>query len=178
MAQIEDPNSLPSELKEAIRKEVVQKTATYVVAAFIGFLVIAGTGWFLYLKNSLPDWVAVPKGAVAAFDVNDGCPTGWVSFDAAAGRLILGAGSGKGLTERSIREVGGAETHKLTLNELPSQKIELPGNAAASKGDRYDAGGRNYPVVSVNQASITIGGNGDPLSILPPYIALQYCKKT
>ena len=171
-----NPQPLSQELQDAIRKEVIQKTATYSVAAFIAFLGIAGTGWLLYLKDRVPVWVnGVPKGTVAAFDLSDGCPDGWKPFDAAAGRFIVGAGQGKGLEERLVRAVGGEEAHTLKVAELPAQQISIP--LAGAGRDRFDAGGKDYPVVGVSAGSVPIGGAGDPIPMLPPFLALTICKK-
>ncbi len=176
MAMADDPQLLSQDLKDAIRKEVIQKTATYTVAAAIALIGLAGTGWLLYLKDRVPVWVnGVPKGTVAAFDLSDGCPGGWKSFDAAAGRFIIGAGQGKGLEERLVRAVGGQETHTLKIAELPPQQISIP--LAGAGRDRFNAGGQDYPVVGVSAGTISIGGAGDSIQMLPPFLALTFCKK-
>ncbi len=38
---------------------------------------------------------AVPLGAVVAFDLPDGCPSGWSRFDSAIGRAVVGVGMGQ-----------------------------------------------------------------------------------
>lgn len=38
---------------------------------------------------------AVPLGAVVAFDLPDGCPSGWSRFNSAIGRAVVGVGMGQ-----------------------------------------------------------------------------------
>jgi microcystin-dependent protein len=55
-----------------------------------------------------------------------GPPGGWLLCDGTngtpdlRGKFILGSGQGVGLTNRTEGQVGGAETHVLTINEMPS----------------------------------------------------------
>ena len=172
-----EASDLPKEVIAEIRKQAVQQVAKTTVAAAVGLIAIAGAGWFLYLKDRLPVWLnGVPKGTVAAFDLSDGCPDGWKPFDDAAGRFIIGAGQGKGLEERLVRAVGGQETHILKIAELPPQQISIP--LAGAGGDRFNAGGRDYPVVGVAAGNVSIGGVNDPIPMLPPFLALTVCKKS
>ncbi|WP_416064595.1 phage tail protein [Rhizobium sp. ZK1] len=117
----------------------------------------------------------IPTGAVIAF--SRACPAGWTSYPGAAGRTIIGAGQGENLSSRSIEETGGAELHTLTIEELPQQTIEISGLAGTSSVDRYNAGGRDYPVVAKTSGSVTIGGGGKSFSTMPPFIALSFCRK-
>src|SRR4051794_12752861 len=61
---------------------------------------------------------SVPTGAVLAFDLQ-ACPEGWETFVSATGRTIVGVGQAQGLTDRSLRETGGAERQKLDPLNLP-----------------------------------------------------------
>jgi archaellum component FlaC len=135
----------------------------------------------------------LPAGLVAAFDRSQdlgACPNGWKLFEQAKARVIVGAGAnankdmnGSGLTNYpALRDdpanaVGGEEIHRLTVAELPPHSIETSGLASVSRVDRYNAGGRDYPVVTVRTGAIDAGGAGEPIRIMPPFIALYYCIK-
>jgi hypothetical protein len=177
--------ALPQEVIAEIRKQAVQQVAKTTIWAAVGFLTVAGAGWLLYLKDKVPGWVnGVPKGAVAAFDLSDGCPEeyGWKPFEAAAGRFILGAGEGKNLKERAIREIGGFEETQLTVTELPSHVHDFIGTAVTKGGN-----GGTGRVLAVGdgvshgtftpEGTISAKGEGKAFSNVPPYIALIYCKK-
>lgn len=86
--------------------------------------------------------IRVPRGAVMAFDLQDGCPVGWrAKFEKGQGKFILGVGKGilayRGLNHRpddspdsiDLSEViwgdqGGSETHILAENEMPLHNHE------------------------------------------------------
>jgi hypothetical protein len=172
-----EASNLPTEVIAEIRKQAVQQVAKTTILAAAGFLAIAGAGWLLYLKDKVPVWVnGVPKGAVAAFDLSDGCPEKWTSFDEAASRFIVGSGQGNGLKAQALRALGGAEEHKLSIEELPPHDIGIA--LAGTNSDRYDAGAKDYPVVTVAPGIVSVGGAGREFSLLPPFIALHYCKKS
>jgi hypothetical protein len=50
--------------------------------------------------------IEIPSGAVLAFN-RKSCPTGWKPIKVAKGRVIVGAGRGKGLSERKLGDTGG-----------------------------------------------------------------------
>jgi hypothetical protein len=126
----------------------------------------------------------LPNGSIIAFSIGQGenaeqpqCPIGWSFFEESAGRFIIGAGAGNGLTPRPVGGSGGSEQHILTVDELPPQQVEINGLAAQSTVDRYEAGGKDYPVITRSTGTIGIGGGSNPISLIPPYLALYYCKK-
>jgi len=67
----------------------------------------------------------LPRGSIIAWNGNT-APTGWALCNGSngtpdlRGRFILGLGQGAGLTNRTINQKGGTETHKLTVNEIPA----------------------------------------------------------
>ena len=78
--------------------------------------------------------VAIPQNAVVAF--NRQCPAGWELFRDAAGRMIVGVGQGDGLRNRGLEERGGAETHTLTIAEMPRHSHEGGGTNHKRDGSR------------------------------------------
>lgn len=138
------------------------------------------------------------EDAVIAFhkskEDNGGCPLGWRVFEPVASRFIVGAGptSSKGargepLTsyvsyrDNSIEATGGAETHVLSIAEMPGHSHELedayfdrdregrPFVELAGGSEKFDVPGR---MISTN-----VVGGGQPHNNMPPYIALYFCKK-
>jgi hypothetical protein len=132
-----------------------------------------------------------PQGMVVAFDrdKNNPCPKGWKIFEAGGGRFVVGAGNNTNkdmngaeltdhpsLLDEAAKAVGGDEAHKLSAEQIPPLSIQTT-VAGASKVDRYNAGGRNYPVIGVSSGTIYTAGPGDPVSVMPPFVALYYCVK-
>ncbi|ULY68609.1 hypothetical protein [Chlorella virus XW01] len=65
------------------------------------------------------------------------------------GRVIIGNGAGDGLTNRSIGQNGGSETHTLTINEIPSH---------THTGTTNSSGAHNHTVQNTVQKT----GNNTP----------------
>lgn len=109
------------------------------------------------------------------------------------GRFIIGSGKDKGLTERKLNDIGGTETHTLTLNEIPSHKHTLShpsdrisrintSNRSASKYKCMGCGGSS----SSNSASVrnkissltlTESGNNQAHDNMPPFFILTWIIK-
>ncbi|MCF1470603.1 hypothetical protein FS763_01490 [Agrobacterium vitis] len=123
--------------------------------------------------------VAVPKGAVMAFDLET-CPEGWEPFDRLSGRVVMGTGQrdGSGLSARKLGETGGEERHHLTVDEMPSHAHRI--TTLAHWGDRTNG----QPGLGGDDGTFpaSIGtdpaGGDKPHNILPPYYVLTYCKRT
>ncbi|MEO0525424.1 MAG: hypothetical protein AAF088_21165, partial [Pseudomonadota bacterium] len=107
------------------------------------------------------DALAIPSGAVLAFDLPNGCPMGWNTFEEATSRAIVGAYSdraagninaptedenGQALSARHYRSWGGTETHKLEVSELPSHDHDASNLKTAKDGQH---------------AHVTAGGGGE-----------------
>lgn len=88
------------------------------------------------------------------------------------GRTVIGAGSGSGLSNRNVGDVGGEETHQLTVGELASHShsIELttsvPGVAPGEVG--FDV---TIPILP--DATGNTGGD-EPHNNMQPFYALNY----
>jgi hypothetical protein len=132
----------------------------------------------------------IPSGAVVAFDNPAGCPKNWDPLIAAEGRTIIGAyfeiedsteRKTNALTKRKLLEQGGAETHKLSIAEMPSH------NHANGKYNRSLTTGvltykgqhgkdSRLPRLDASRSLRTQGGN-KAHNNMQPFIALYYCKK-
>ena len=128
---------------------------------------------------------SIPSGAVMAFDRPNGCPDGWAQFSEAAGRFVIGVGGKNELPYvggEPRYQIGGAETHTLTVAEMPSHSHSFTGKAVSRGGwggqaiRDFAVGGSE--VVSDFKPSGSIGyvGGDGAHNNMPPYIALYFCK--
>jgi microcystin-dependent protein len=89
------------------------------------------------------------------------------------GRLIIGVGTGAGLTTRLLADTGGAEAVTLSVDQLPAHthsvnESGLNVDVEPPAGVPDAAGG--LPLPSTTGST----GGGDPVSIMPPFYALRY----
>lgn len=100
----------------------------------------------------------MPKGGIIIWS-GDQVPAGWGLCDGTSypavdgtgsvqspdlrGRFVLGSGQGQDLTARNKGDKGGAETHKLTVEEMPSHNHPI--NTANSTNEGCSAA-RNPPI--------------------------------
>lgn len=91
------------------------------------------------------------------------------------GRTVIGAGSGAGLTPRNVNASGGAESHTLTVAELPPHQHRLstfPGSTTPAQSivqyatQPYATGAARYTYAA---------GDGAAHNNMPPFVALKYC---
>lgn len=121
-----------------------------------------------------------PSGAVSAFNTAT-CPPDWSEVQALAGRTIIGAGNGGGLTPHSPGDYGGEERHTMSWAELVPHNVTFTFGASdkggSGNGFAYsdNAGGSTVRAV-YTKSSNTIGG-GQPFNVMMPYYALLYCMK-
>lgn len=88
------------------------------------------------------------------------------------GRVVVGAGTGSSLTERTIGETDGEEAHTLTWNEMPSHNHQL-----AAKGDASAFGSESLGAVPGETdipdfESVEAGGN-QPHNNMQPFHVLN-----
>ncbi len=102
------------------------------------------------------------------------------------GRVAVGSGQGSGLTNRTLGDTGGAETHTLTTSEMPSH---THGTNSTSDLGLMTKSGNNTMNASVNDGTepdlyvppvaLTISntGGGGAHNNMQPFIVLKYLIK-
>ena len=118
-------------------------------------------------------------------------PLGWALCNGSnntpdlRGRFILGAGSGDGLTTRTEGQIGGTETHTLTIDEMPTHNHSS--NADGTPG-LVQKNGFNTPgtvdntgdeINCVDPVALTINstGGGGAHNNMSPFYVLTYIMK-
>lgn len=121
--------------------------------------------------------VTIPSGLVAAFS-SASCPTGWTFVSELSGRVIVGVGSGAGLTYRSLGSYGGEEMHALTLSEIPSHSHDYYDYTPEIPWDgNYGIGpGSGHHRYNAYRTSFSSGGS-QAHNIMQPWYSLLFCKK-
>ena len=122
--------------------------------------------------NGLGTWeyAPIPTGAVMAFDLGS-CPAGWSDWSSAEGRVIVGLDTAQSEFDTK-GETGGAKTHTLSINEMPSHSHTIRGRHSA--GDVDFRGGKLAETLG---ASTGETGGDRPHNNLQPYVVLRYCIK-
>lgn len=119
----------------------------------------------------------VPSGAVLPFN-SRACPTGWSLFEAAEGRVIIGASE-----PHPLGQTGGAETHTLTIDEMPRHNH---GGSTGNSSTNFMVYGRtgggsvsgSNPFANRSHShTIPLEGRSRPHNNMQPFIALTYCAK-
>lgn len=98
----------------------------------------------------------------------------WIAFG--AGRLIMGAGSGSGLTPRTAGDTGGAETKTISQANLPNINLSFntQTNTASNGGTVvYKANG---PVDGTQ--TVSLGGSGTAVDIMNPFIVVYVWQRS
>jgi hypothetical protein len=180
-----EERGVPDEILAAIRKKAIEEVSKYTVLAIVGFITIAGTGWWLYLKPKLADsFGGVPVNAVIAFDTASGCSQlgdAWEELKDAAGRVIVATGKGDDLTSRGFRERSGKERYRLYAENLPPHMHQVYKHAGQIVGDTGVPGAGSGDPNKSSEVNAGLTGNGpghsEPYEVMPPYISLYFCKK-
>ena len=99
-----------------------------------------------------------------------------------SGRAVIGTGQGLGLTNRDLGAKLGAETHTLTVSQLPS----IAPNIKAADNDKSDSTSQGFPLNDIhnsfrtsdragtNRANLIESfGGGQPHPNMPPSVALN-----
>lgn len=93
------------------------------------------------------------------------------------GRVPIGAGSGDGLTTRTLADIGGSETHTLTIDEMPSHTHNVS-NTVQKTGDNTmgssDQTANEIDNIHTITTTSTATGGGEPHNNMQPFIVLNY----
>lgn len=180
-------DELNQQYKTEIRKQAVQQAAKWTLAGAIALILFAATGWWLYLKPKIDNYIvsasdSIPSGAVVAFESSESetCPgRDWKLFEPAKGRFIIGAGHGdrSKLTPRQLGDTGGEESVTLTIPQIPAHSH----STVQMIGDNNIDGVDSTTVRSGDHHNETretdTTGENQPHNNIPPFLALYYCKK-
>ena len=127
------------------------------------------------MKSLQASFEAIPTGAVVPF-IAVKCPDGWDDYKKAAGRTIVGVGQGEDTKHYTLEEMGGAETHTLTIEQMPSHTHEITTAMEYAHPATQTVMSFN-PVDQQPRARSLPEGKGKPHNNMPPYLALRYCVK-
>jgi hypothetical protein len=198
------PQPVSKQLWSSLKIKAVEYIATTIIAAVVAVTVASAAATWAIIKS----WVVfdMPQGAVVAFSVESGCPAKWEQYKPATARVIIGAGAnfptdsssskddrGEPLSPKGFLEYRGEQKHLLTKAELPKERVffavfkssEFSLVNSGYPGDRFvGANPKGGPPLGTGAAGtfdtrVTEPmGEGTPHSVMPPYVALYYCRKT
>jgi microcystin-dependent protein len=163
---------------------------------------IAPEGWLLCDGGSYSRTAALYKALADAVGITFGGDENTFRVPDLRGRGAIGAGQGTGLSNRTRGQTVGAETHTLTLNEMPahdhtgttstngSHSHSTSGAAASDDGGGSDThfalgdndAGRGWPGVTINSAgshshTIPLQGGGVAHNNMQPSLVMNYIIK-
>jgi len=88
------------------------------------------------------------------------------------GRMVIGTGSGSGLTPRAAGDAGGAETHVLSVAELPAHHHIYQKEPTAAQSGAGQAG--LHITGATANANTSDTGSGGAHQNMPPFLAIPY----
>ena len=120
----------------------------------------------------------VPSDAIIALDRK--CPEkeGWSPYEKANGRFLIGVGQGPLKEPVYLEKTGGAETHQLKRNEMPTHSHQLKRSHPKKSGDNFISPEGEHERDLMGHIRTLEAGGSDPHNNMPPYIALYFCQFT
>lgn len=155
----------------------------------LGVTIIPSGTVEMYAGSSVPtgwlecDGTAVSRSTYA--DLFTAIGTTWGSGDGSTtfnlpdlrGRAPIGAGTGSGLTARTLGTTGGAESHTLTTSEMPNHSHQV---VTKSNATGFGAAGASARANAVSDGTVDTNqtGLGNPHTSMQPWAALKFIIKT
>lgn len=154
-----------------------------ILVSVVTSLVTGITLWAWTGLSKLPGEIRVPKGTVLAINTTK-CPEadGWKPYDRGAGSVIVGVGKvPHNGPEFTLEQVGGNYQTILQERQLPSHRHNTL-VAAKESYSEWGVGPSRTSVFGTQAAVHTTAltspvGEGQPIEIMPPFVALRFCEK-
>lgn len=147
------------------------------------------TGWLSCdgSEVSRTDYADLFTAIGTTYGVGDGSTT--FELPDLRGSVPVGYGTGSGLSNRSMGDVGGEESHVLTTDEIPSHSHTMQVNSSDGTSDvptnlyiaknsdgvthYHGSGSGDY----LNSGAITATGGGSSHNNMPPFVVINYIIK-
>lgn len=91
------------------------------------------------------------------------------------GRAAIGIGTGAGLTARAMKASIGAETHALSIPEMPAHTHDISTNNSGSGAPNGVSGTQNASNTQTASAKALTRGSGAAHNNMPPSLAVGFC---
>lgn len=203
----QEQQGISQDLVQEVRKQTIQQLAKWLIGALVVLLVVAATGWWFFLEPKLKAYIAdaaggVPLGTVLVSTVPcSELGEGWSSFREGKGRFLVGAGPDEQaaystwqrqlptggfepvpLSTYEVLFAGGEEHHTLSIAQMPKHRHEFVGNGTTTggygpKGHDVSFGDTLSYGTYTPSGTITDNGSDQPANNLPPFVAVNFCKK-
>lgn len=158
---------------------------------------VAPPGWFLCDGSAVSRTTYAALFAAIQIDYGGGDGINTFNLPDARGRVVLGAGTGPGLSSRSVGQKLGEETHALTVGEMPAHSHSGQTGGVNAKGttdpramdyasggpDRgfaftgYSYSGSNFFNEHQHSVSTVAVGGGGTHNTMPPSLVLNWIIK-
>jgi len=124
----------------------------------------APTGWLLCQGQAVSR--TANAALFAAIGTTWGAGDGTTTFGLPdlRGRAPIGAGTGPSLSARTLGATGGAETHQLTIAEMPAHTHTF--GTSGSGGGGISSGGQSAPAATSSQGSGAAHNNMQPFAVV------------
>ena len=144
-----------------------------------------------YAGAAVPsDWMACDGRAIARVaypDLYNAIGTTWGAGDGSTtfnlpdlrGATIIGAGTGSGLTARTLAQKGGEEKHTLTIAELAAH-THPPANASYQfaetlfNASQMTPTGTSFAAIANADPTTGVAGSGTPHNTMPPFAVANW----